>query len=155
MKAIRQSAGILLYRWHDGVAEVFLVHPGGPFWAKKDAGAWSIPKGEFTGEEPLAAAKREFMEETGTLPGMKNVMPLVPVQLKSGKMVYAFAGEGDIEADKITSNLCRVEWPPKTGKMIEVPEVDRAGWFGIDEARFKINISQAAFINELAALLNL
>ncbi|HVX50651.1 MAG TPA: NUDIX domain-containing protein [Chitinophagaceae bacterium] len=153
MKATKQSAGILLYRYNNNTVELFLVHPGGPFWTKKDAGAWSIPKGEFIDEDPLLAAKREFTEETGSLPDFKNITALKPVKLKSGKTVYAWAAEGNLDANAITSNFCEIEWPPKTGKIISVPEVDRAGWFTAEEALVKINHVQAALIHQLITLL--
>ncbi len=127
---------------------VFLVHPGGPFWARKDAGAWSIPKGEFEEEEPLAAAKREFLEETG----MKidgDFIPLSAVTQKNGKVVHAWAVEADIDTEKVRSNTFEIEWPPKSGKMREFPEVDRASWFSVDEGEEKINPAQAGFIREL------
>ncbi|MDB5252799.1 MAG: hypothetical protein JWP27_1968 [Flaviaesturariibacter sp.] len=150
---MRKSAGILLYRLHTGSPEFFLVHPGGPFWKSKDAGAWSIPKGEFTDdEEPLAAAQREFTEETGKAVG-GPFRSLTPVRLKSGKSVQAWAAEGDIDAASIVSNTFQLEWPPRSGRWLSVPEVDRAGWFRLDEARVKINPSQAAFIDELITLL--
>jgi len=155
MKAIKQSAGILLYRRKNNGVEFFLVHPGGPFWAKKDAGAWSIPKGEFIDEDPLEAAKREFLEETGKMPAFKHFIKLSPVKLKSGKTVHAWGAEGDVDETTIRSNTFQLEWPPKSGKIIQVPEVDKAGWFTPDKATEKINSSQAAFITELANLVNL
>ena len=147
-----QSAGVLLYRKTDNQLQVFLAHPGGPFFKNKDLGAWSIPKGEFLeGEEPLAAAKREFEEETGQkIDG--NFIPLNPVKLKSGKKVYAWAVEGDINHETIISNLFEMEWPLKSGKKQSFPEIDRAGWFEFTEAKLKINIAQAAFIEELIGL---
>jgi len=147
-----QSAGVLLYRKTDNQLQVFLVHPGGPFFKNKDLGAWSIPKGEFLeNEEPLAAAKREFEEETGqSIDG--NFIPLNPVKLKSGKKVYAWAVEGDINYETIFSNLFEMEWPPKSGKKQSFPEIDRAEWFEVAEAKLKINIAQAAFIEELITL---
>jgi len=149
----KKSAGILVYRLRAGELQVFLVHPGGPFWVKKDAGAWTIPKGEFEDEEPLAAAKREFKEETGlSMDG--DFRPLAPVTLKSGKVVHAWAVESDLDASKIESNTFEIEWPPKSGKMREFPEMDRAGWFGLDEAVEKINPAQAGFVRELADILS-
>jgi predicted NUDIX family NTP pyrophosphohydrolase len=147
-----QSAGILLYRKINNQLQVFLVHPGGPFFKNKDMGAWSIPKGEFSdGEEPLIAARREFEEETGqTING--NFIPLNPVKLKSGKRVYAWAVKGEINHETIFSNLFELEWPPKSGKKQSFPEIDRAGWFNADEAKLKINMAQAAFIEELMGL---
>ena len=148
-----QSAGVLLYRKVNGQLQVFLVHPGGPFFKNKDHGAWSIPKGEFLDdEEPLSAAKREFEEETGQkIDG--SFICLNPVKLKSGKRVYAWAVEGDINHETIISNLFEIEWPPKSGKKQSFPEIDRAGWFGVDEAIFKINAAQAAFIEELETVM--
>ncbi|SEP43840.1 NUDIX domain-containing protein [Mucilaginibacter sp. OK283] len=146
----KQSAGILLYRKFNDVLQVFLVHPGGPFWKNKDDGAWSIPKGEYeSDEDPLAAAKREFYEETGqSIDG--EFIALKPIKQKSGKIVQAYLVEGDIDAHNIKSNLFEIEWPPKTGKMQSFPEVDRAGWFTVDEARVKINAGQVGLVVELA-----
>lgn len=146
---MRKSAGILLYRrQHKGI-EVFLVHPGGPFWQDKEEGAWSIPKGEFAeGEDPLLAARREFREETGKeVDG--DFLELQPVQQKGGKRVYAWAVEGDMDAANIVSNTFRQEYPYKSGKWITVPEVDKAAWFTLDEARTKINPAQAALFDDL------
>lgn len=127
-----------------------LVHPGGPFWAKKDAGAWSIPKGEFDeGENALQAAKREFEEETGKKISAKDFVELSPVKNKSGKTVYAFAAEQDFDTVNITSNLIWVDWPPRSGKRIEVPEVDRAEWFDAATAKEKILAYQVPLIEEL------
>src|SRR5262245_64720215 len=124
----KTSAGLLMYRFRNGATEVFLVHPGGPFWAKKDLGCWSIPKGEFiAGEDPLAAAAREFQEETGC-PAPGPFTPLSPVKQGSGKIVYAWACEGDCDADRIKSNTFSAEWPPHSGRQQEFPEVDRAAW---------------------------
>lgn len=144
-----QSAGILLYRKVNEELQVFLVHPGGPFFKNKDDGAWSIPKGEFLdGEEPLTAAMREFEEETGqAIAG--NFIKLNPVKLKSGKSVYAWAVEGDIDHETIMSNLFEMEWPPKSGRKQSFPEIDRAGWFCTEEAKIKLNPAQAAFVDEL------
>jgi predicted NUDIX family NTP pyrophosphohydrolase len=148
----KQSAGILLYRKIDGRAEVFLVHPGGPFWAKKDDGAWSIPKGEFSGgEEPLEAAKREFQEETGmAIDGIFEV--LKPVKQPGGKTVYAWAVEGDIDAAAIHSNTFSMEWPRGSGKSRSFPEVDRASWFGLDAAKVKILKGQVGLLEQLKDL---
>ncbi|HEY8930818.1 MAG TPA: NUDIX domain-containing protein [Mucilaginibacter sp.] len=148
-----QSAGILLYRKINDVLQVFLVHPGGPFFKNKDAGAWSIPKGEFADdEEPLAAAKREFEEETGQAINGEFI-PLKPVRLNSGKRVHAWAVEGDIDHEIIASNLFEIEWPPRSGRMQSFPEIDRASWFGVEEAKVKINAAQAGFVEELAETL--
>jgi predicted NUDIX family NTP pyrophosphohydrolase len=142
----KQSAGLLLYRRREKSLEVFLVHPGGPFWAKKDAGAWSIPKGEFDRtEEPLAAAVREVQEETGvTVDG--PFTPLGTIRQAGGKTVYAFAVEADLDAAAIKSNTFELEWPPRSGRFSEVPEVDRAAWFPVDVAAHKINQAQAQFL---------
>jgi predicted NUDIX family NTP pyrophosphohydrolase len=143
------SAGILLYRIRDGVPEVLLVHPGGPFFVKKDAGAWGIPKGLIDeGEDPLAAARREFEEETG-FKAEGAVLPLAPVQQKGGKIVHAWAMEGDCDPEKIQSNTFMLEWPPRSGRQQEFPEVDRAGWFSVGEAKQWINPAQAGFLDEL------
>ena len=149
----KQSAGILLYRLKNHLLEVLLVHPGGPFWKNKDAGAWSIPKGEFTEEEDaLAAAKRECLEELGlALDG--QFAPLTPLKQKSGKIVYAWALQGDVDPAVIQSNTFEIEWPKHSGKLQTFPEVDKAGWFTKEAAKEKINPSQAAFINELAQIL--
>ena len=148
----RTSAGLLLYRWRDGALEVFLVHPGGPFWARKDDGAWSIPKGEFApGEDPLAAARREFAEETG-LAVDGEVRALAPIRQAGGKVVHAFALEGELDADAIRSNSFTIEWPPRSGRLREFPEVDRAGWFALAEARRKILKSQLGLLEQLAQL---
>jgi predicted NUDIX family NTP pyrophosphohydrolase len=148
----KRSAGILMYRRRDGELQVLLGHPGGPFWAKKDAGAWSIPKGEIDeGEDPLAAAKREFSEETGLrLEG--ELIALAPIRQKGGKVVLAWAIEGDCDARAIESNVFSMEWPPKSGKMAEFPEIDRAEWFSLDEARRRINPGQLPLIEELRGM---
>jgi predicted NUDIX family NTP pyrophosphohydrolase len=148
----KQSAGILVYKYDNSELNVFLVHPGGPFWAKKDGGAWSIPKGEYLDdEEPLTAAKREFKEETGqTIDGV--FIQLNPVKLKSGKVVHCWAVEGDVDADNIVSNIFPIEWPYKSGKFIEIPEVDKGGWFDVETAKEKINIAQVAFVEQLVEL---
>jgi predicted NUDIX family NTP pyrophosphohydrolase len=148
--AAKRSAGILLYRTSGGVPEVLLVHPGGPFWARRDAGAWSIPKGEYEeADDPLAAALREFEEETGTALDAGELRDLGEVKQKGGKVVSAFAAEGDIDADNVRSNTFTMEWPPRSGRMAEFPEIDRAGWFVLDEAREKLNPAQAEFLDRL------
>ena len=145
----KQSAGIILYRFETGKLQIFLVHPGGPFWQNKDNGSWSITKGEFLDDEnPLNAAKREFEEETG-FSCSGDFLELSPVKQKSGKMVYAWALEKDIDTSKIKSNEFEMEWPPKSGKLQSFPEIDKAQWFAVAEAKQKINASQAGFIDEL------
>lgn len=146
----KTSAGILLYRHRDEL-EVFLVHPGGPFWAKKDLGAWSLPKGEVEeGEDPLAAALREFGEETGfAVDG--ELRPLRPLRQSSGKTILAWAVEGDCDPAKLRSGLFSMEWPPRSGKRQEFPEVDRGAWFTLPEARRRIVPGQAPFLDELLA----
>jgi predicted NUDIX family NTP pyrophosphohydrolase len=151
---VPRSAGILLYRIRDGEPEVLLVHPGGPFWARKDAGAWSIPKGEHSEvEDPQAAALREFEEETGTAVTPTALADLGAARLKSGKQVAAWAVEGDLDADAITSNTFELEWPPRSGRKQAFPEVDRAGWFSLEDAREKLNPAQGAFLDRLRDLL--
>ncbi|HEU4859401.1 MAG TPA: NUDIX domain-containing protein [Chitinophagaceae bacterium] len=145
----QKSAGIVLYRLQNNSIEVFLVHPGGPYWSKKDEGAWSIPKGEFNdNEEPLAAAKREFQEETG-IQISGEFIQLNPVKQKGGKMVYAWAVEGDIDPAKIKSNSFEIEWPPRSGRMKSFPEIDKAAWFHVSDAQKKIIEAQSALIKEL------
>lgn len=149
----KQSAGILLYRLGKRGAEVFLVHPGGPYWKNKDQGSWTIPKGELEGEEePLAAALREFEEETGYLPAGPFI-PLKPVRQKSGKVVLAWAVAGDLQPEQIRSNRVMIEWPPRSGRMMEIPEIDRGEWMGLEKAREKINMAQAGFLEELRGML--
>jgi predicted NUDIX family NTP pyrophosphohydrolase len=144
----KQSAGILLYRLENKILEVFLVHPGGPFWAKKDLGAWSIPKGEFEEEDPLAAAKREFAEETGMAVDGEAIA-LDPQKQKSGKVVYAWAIEGDLDPADLHSNTFEMDWPPRSGKRQTFLEVDSGEWFSVEDAFQKINPGQAGFIEEL------
>lgn len=152
---MKKSAGILLYRLANDQVEVFLVHPGGPFWKNKDAGAWSIPKGEFTDDEdPLEAAKREFEEETG-IQCNGNFIELTPIKQKGGKLVVAWALAKDIDPGTISSNLFQMEWPPKSGKMQEFPEVDKGKWCNTEDAKQKIISSQSGFIDELVMKLNL
>jgi len=146
----KRSAGLLLYRRRNEVLEVFLVHPGGPFWAKKDAGVWSIPKGEYAeGEDPLAAARREFDEETG-FPAPADAVPLGELKQAGGKLVIAWAAEGDCDPSKVASNTCEIEWPPRSGRKITIPEVDRAGWFAMEEARVRMLKRQLPFLDRLA-----
>jgi predicted NUDIX family NTP pyrophosphohydrolase len=149
---VRRSAGLLMYRRRQ-VLEVLLVHPGGPFWAGKDLGAWSIPKGEFDpGEDPLAAAQREFREETDFAVAGEFI-PLTPRKQPSGKVIEAWAVEGDCDPAAIRSNLFTLEWPPHSGRQQQFPEVDRAAWFSLAEAREKIIKGQVGFLEELQARL--
>jgi predicted NUDIX family NTP pyrophosphohydrolase len=145
----KRSAGILVYRRREGLLEVFLVHPGGPFWAKKDLSAWTVPKGEYTNEEPpLTAAIREFKEETGfDLDG--EFLELGKVTQVSGKVVSAWACAGELDAEKLTSNSCQIEWPPHSGRSMTIPEVDRGGWFSLEEAKKKILPAQQPFLDRL------
>jgi predicted NUDIX family NTP pyrophosphohydrolase len=146
----RRSAGIVLYRSGPAGTEVLLVHPGGPVWARRDLGAWSIPKGEYeAGEEPLSAARREFAEEIGTPPPDGEVLDLGEVHQKSGKVVRAWGLAGDLDAGAIRSNTFEMEWPPRSGRRASFPEVDRAEWFGLAEAREKINTAQVALLDRL------
>ncbi len=150
----KQSAGLLLYRKREGRVEVFLVHPGGPFWANKDAHAWSIPKGEFeAGEDALAAAKREFREETGFDPGAGLFAALEPCRQSGGKVIHAWAAEGDCDAAAVRSNDFEMEWPPRSGQMQSFPEVDRAAWVPLDQAKEKLHKGQAPLIDQLESLL--
>jgi predicted NUDIX family NTP pyrophosphohydrolase len=149
----KRSAGLLMYRIRNGSIEVLLVHPGGPFWENKDKGAWTIPKGQFfDGEEPLEAAKREFQEETGFVPN-GEFLSLGTIRQLSGKLVEAWAFEGDCNPDELHSITCEVEWPPRSKRMIEVPEVDRGKWFSIDGAHEAILAAQRPFLASLSRLL--
>jgi predicted NUDIX family NTP pyrophosphohydrolase len=149
----KQSAGLLMFRRRAGELEVFLVHPGGPFWAKKDAGAWSIPKGEYgEGEEPLAAARREFAEERGfAVPSVEEdgFVALGSVKQAGGKVVMAWGFEGDCDPAALVSNLCSIEWPPRSGRLQEFPEADRGAWFPLAKAREKILKGQIVFLERL------
>jgi predicted NUDIX family NTP pyrophosphohydrolase len=148
----KQSAGLLMFRVRSGQLQVFLAHMGGPFWARKDQGAWSIPKGEFPeGEEPLAAAQREFAEETGCR-ALGPFIPLTPITQRGGKRVHAWAVEGDCDPAELRSNTFSMEWPPKSGMQQEFPEVDRAGWFAIPDALEKILSGQRDLVVELAKI---
>ncbi|MEO5593026.1 MAG: NUDIX domain-containing protein [Chitinophagaceae bacterium] len=152
---MKKSAGILLYRRIKTTLEVLLVHPGGPFWKNKDEGSWSVPKGEFNADEDaLVAATREFEEETG-FNCSGDFVALAPVKLASGKIVYAWALEKNIDAGKIRSNEFEMEWPPKSGNQQRFPEIDKAQWFSPADAKKKINASQAAFIDELVTIIKL
>lgn len=149
----KQSAGLLVYRLRNVQPEVFLVHPGGPFWAKKDLGAWSIGKGEYAaGESALDAAKREFQEETG-FAVQGEFLNLGQVQQAGGKIVSAWAIEGDCDPAKLISNRCEIEWPPRSGRKMEIAEVDRGDWFSIAEAGERILKSQLPFLDRLLKLL--
>lgn len=149
----RESAGVLMFRRQAGALEVLLAHPGGPFWAKKDEGAWTLPKGAVEeGEDRIAAARREFSEETGQSPTGEFVA-LGSVKQKSGKTVHAWAVEGELDPSRLVSNLCEVEWPPRSGRKIPVPEIDRVEWFGLDAARVKILPAQSPFLDRLVAAL--
>ncbi|HKF48954.1 MAG TPA: NUDIX domain-containing protein [Terracidiphilus sp.] len=150
----KRSAGLLMYRRRNGALEVFLVHPGGPFWAKKNLAAWTVPKGEYEpGEKPLAAAIREFEEETSFKVESK-FLELGEVTQNSGKVVTAWAVEGDCDPANLVSNHCEVEWPPRSGRMIDIPEVDRGAWFTLDEARAHIFTAQQPFLTRLERLLH-
>jgi predicted NUDIX family NTP pyrophosphohydrolase len=143
---VKRSAGVLLRR---PSGEVLLVHPGGPFWARKDEGAWSIPKGEYSdGDDPEEAARREFLEELGSSPP-DALTDLGTIRQKNGKEVRGFLASGDLDASAITSNTFTIEWPPRSGRMSEFPEVDRAEWFDLETARAKLNPAQAAFLDRL------
>ena len=148
----KRSAGLALFRHTAGAIEVFLVHPGGPFWRNKDEGAWTFPKGEIgDDEDPLAAARREFREETG-LDIDGRFVDIGTITQKAGKVVHVFAVEGDVDAGAVRSNTFLKEWPPRSGIMQEFPEVDRAGWFTSDDARRKLLPAQTAFIDRLLTL---
>jgi predicted NUDIX family NTP pyrophosphohydrolase len=152
-KASKRSAGLLMYRRRESGIEVLLVHPGGPLWAKKDRGAWTLPKGEYDLEEdPLHAARREFQEETGFV-AEGEFLALGSVRQKSGKIVAAWAFEGDCDPAKLVSNTCEIEWPPHTGRRMEIPEVDRGGWFGLAEAHAFIREEQGKLLDALAGIL--
>ena len=150
---MKESAGLLIWRQREGRIELLLVHPGGPFWKNKDSGAWTIPKGEFDGgEDPLTAARREFAEETGfTLDGA--FVALGSLRQAGGKVVHAWAVEGDCDPGSLRSNTFSLEWPPRSGRRADFPEVDRAAWFTLDAARERILRSQAPFLDRLVVLL--
>ena len=151
---MRDSAGVLVFRRHAGALEVLLVHPGGPFWRNKDAGAWTIPKGEIDdGEDPRACALRELREEIGLDYG-GELLELPLITQKAGKRVQAWAAESDFDPATFTSNTFEMEWPPKSGKRTTFPEIDRAGWFDLATAREKINAAQAALLVSLTRMLN-
>ena len=145
----RLSAGVLVYRWCEGTLEVLLVHPGGPFWQRKDDGAWSLPKGEFDADEPAeVAARREFREETGHA-APATLVALTPVRQSGGKVVHPFAGEGDLDATAVASNTFTMEWPPGSGALRSFPEVDRAAWFDVVTAERKLVAGQRPILLEL------
>jgi predicted NUDIX family NTP pyrophosphohydrolase len=146
---LKTSAGLLLFRFNEKVPEVMLVHPGGPFWAKKDLGAWSVPKGEFEpAEEPLDAAKRELQEETGIV-ASGDFIKLQPVKQKSGKIIHAWAVYLDADVAQVKSNMFEMEWPPESGQKRTFPEIDKAAWFKMEEAERKIVPGQLPLLNEL------
>jgi predicted NUDIX family NTP pyrophosphohydrolase len=148
----KRSAGLLMYRRRDGQLSVFLVHPGGPYWSKKNEGSWTIPKGEYDStEEPLEAAIREFREETG-FEVAAPFLELGSVRQKSGKVVVAWAFEGDCDPAGLVSNTCEIEWPPHSGKRIEIPEIDRGDWFPLDRARKSIRAEQITLLETLKLL---
>jgi len=148
-KSPKQSAGLLMYREQPEGVEVFLVHPGGPFWAKKDQGAWTIPKGEYdANEEPLTAAQREFHEETGCI-ATPPFLDLGSIRQKSGKVVIAWAFAGELDPANLISNTCEVEWPPRSGKRIEIPEIDRGRWFTFEQGRRYIRAEQVPLLDAL------
>ena len=148
-KKPKLSAGLLMYRKRKGEVEVFLVHPGGPFWARKDKGAWTIPKGEYeVGEAPLAAAQREFHEETG-FNATGDFIELGSIRQKSGKFVIAWAVEGDCDPATLTSNTCEIDWPPRSGKLLEIPEVDRGDWFSLHSATTYMRPEQVPLLKAL------
>ena len=150
----KKSAGLLLFRETSRGLEVLLVHPGGPFWANRDEGVWSIPKGELEDDEDLlAAARREFEEETGFEAGSGEVIPLEPLRQTSGKIVYAWARRRDLDPADLKSNSFSMEWPPQSGRQQEFPEVDRAAWLPIESARRKIVKGQAGFLTQLEQML--
>ena len=145
----KASAGLLMFRRRNNALEVLLAHPGGPFWKKKDLGAWSIPKGEIQpGEEPLAAARREFAEELGFTPE-GDFIPLNPIQQKGGKRVQVWAFEGDCDPARVKSNTFQMEWPPRSGRMQDFPEIDRVAFFQLNEAKVRINPAQIGCLEEL------
>jgi predicted NUDIX family NTP pyrophosphohydrolase len=148
-KRTKQSAGLLMFRKSGKTHEVFLVHPGGPYWAKKDRGAWTLPKGEYDdGEEPLAAAQREFHEETGFI-AQEPFLEIGSVRQKSGKIVKAWAFAGDCDPHALISNTCEIEWPPRSKKRIVIPEVDRGAWFSLTSARDSIREEQRTLLLRL------
>ena len=149
-KGSKRSAGLIMYRKPKGEIEVFLVHPGGPFWANKDRGAWTLPKGEYSAEEePLVAAQREFHEETSFVP-QGPFLELGSIRQRSGKIVSAWAFEGDCVPDALISNTCEIEWPPRSGRRLEIPEIDRGRWFSMHEANEYMREEQRELLQRLA-----
>ena len=149
-KGSKRSAGLIMYRKLKGEIEVFLVHPGGPFWANKDRGAWTLPKGEYSAEEePLVAAQREFHEETGFV-SQGPFLELGSIRQRSGKIVSAWAFEGDCVPDALISNTCEIEWPPRSGRRLEIPEIDRGRWFSMNEASEYMREEQRELLRRLA-----
>lgn len=149
-KGSKRSAGLIMYRKPKGEIEVFLVHPGGPFWANKDRGAWTLPKGEYSAEEePLVAAQREFHEETSFVP-QGPFLELGSIRQRSGKIVSAWAFEGDCVPDALISNTCEIEWPPRSGRRLEIPEIDRGRWFSMNEANEYMREEQRELLRRLA-----
>ncbi|HEV2618747.1 MAG TPA: NUDIX domain-containing protein [Acidobacteriaceae bacterium] len=152
-KTPKRSAGLLMYRKNADIVEVFLVHPGGPYWSKKNEGYWTIPKGEYdTDEQPLAAAIREFQEETG-FKVSEPFVELGSVKQKTGKIVIAWAFEGNCDPTKLLSNTCEIEWPPRSGKKLVIPEVDRGRWFSLDQSREFVRLEQVPLLDRLSAWL--
>jgi len=149
-KGSKRSAGLIMYRKPKGEIEVFLVHPGGPFWANKDRGAWTLAKGEYSAEEePLVAAQREFREETGFIP-QAPFLDLGSIRQRSGKIVSAWAFEGDCVPDALISNTCEIEWPPRSGRRLEIPEIDRGRWFSMNEASEYMREEQREFLRRIS-----
>jgi predicted NUDIX family NTP pyrophosphohydrolase len=150
-----RSAGLLLHRFREGSIELLVVHPGGPFWLKRDEGAWSIPKGEIGGgEEPLAVALREFEEELGMRPPVAGYTPLGSVRQAGGKLVHAWTAPGELDVTKVRSNTFDLEWPPRSGKIVSFPEVDRAAWFDLVSARRQLLAGQRPFVDRVMAVLS-
>ena len=150
MTSGKESAGLLLYRTRDGRPEVLLVHPGGPFWRRRDEGAWSIPKGEIEpGETPAEVARREFHEELGQWPPDGELTPLGSIRQAGGKVVHAWAAEGDFDIERVESVSFELEWPPRSGRTQQFPEVDKAGWFDLDAGRRMVLAAQKTFIDRL------
>jgi len=150
----KTSAGLILYRQRSGKLEVLIAHMGSPWWARKDKGAWSIPKGEYTDEQPLEAARREFKEELGHEPPSGQLVELGSIEQNNNKTVMAWAVEGDLDVSKVVSNTITIEWPPRSGQTQEFPEIDKAAWFDLPTASTKVIAAQAEFFNRLAEKLD-